>query len=134
MNIQSVLDKALENNNLQADSHIAKMLGISQNSVWKWRNKVSVPSPEHAQALAELAGVDPAEFVAEMLMESAQTEGLRQTLARFKKALAAAAGVLPALLVTLDNCILCKIRMYVKFNVHRQNKASLHSNFQILLL
>lgn len=107
--LKEAVAKAKKLQGLTSELELGNLIGVSGVTVMRWRHETSIPKPEHAQKLAELAGIDQAEFVAEMLMRSTKDEGLRRTLERFKRALAAAAGVLPALLVSIQHCILCKI-------------------------
>lgn len=103
MEIKDLLDTAKKQSGIESDTALARRLQVSQTAVWRWRNGDDLPRPEHAHALAELAGMDPAKIVLELLTETARTEGLRRTFGRLKSALAAAiAGVV---------CILCSIRM-----------------------
>lgn len=109
MNISDLIDQAKARSGIPSDLHFAKHLNVSQGAIWQWKNGKSLPTVENAHRLAEIAGVDPAEVVLEILMKNAEGDSLKATLSRFKRALAAAAGVLPALLVSVYECILCKI-------------------------
>jgi transcriptional regulator with XRE-family HTH domain len=112
MTIQKIMDKAKTINNLRGDSELARLIGVSQNAVWNWRQSRTIPSPENAQHLAELAGIDPAPFVAEMLIAGTKDDALKRTIERLKKACAALSVSLVGIAVQLEaatKCILCKI-------------------------
>lgn len=98
MNIAQLLDRAKKAQAIPSDLQLAKRLKLSQATVWKWRKGESLPNIEHAQALAELAGLDPAQVVAEVLIQGAESPALVKTLRRFLAV--AIAGLV---------CILCKI-------------------------
>jgi transcriptional regulator with XRE-family HTH domain len=112
MKLQKVMDAAKYEHRLRADSELARLLGISQNAVWNWRQNRTIPKPEHANALATLAGIDPAPFVAEMLIAGTRDDALRRTIERLKRALPASSAILAATIGQLEaglKCILCKI-------------------------
>lgn len=52
-----------------SDYRIAKLLGISSPSVSRWRTSTGHMSDDHAARLAELAGLDPAEWVLRIAAE-----------------------------------------------------------------
>ncbi len=110
MKIQNLLDQAKLVANIPSDNQLAKKLGVTQGAVWKWRKGRDLPKPEYANQLAVLAGLDPADVVADVLIMSAKDEALRKTFARFKSAVAAALPfliTLPQVLAQGINCILC---------------------------
>lgn len=106
--INDLIDLAKKKSNFSSDLELTKALGISHGVPYQWRNG-ALPKIEHAHQLAILAGLDPADVITDILIKSEKAPEVRSTLERIKKILAAAAGVIPALLVTIHQCILCKI-------------------------
>lgn len=98
MNINKLLDDAKAANQITSDLQLSKMLEVSNTTVWNWREGLSRPTIEHAHKLAELAGLDPAKVVAEVLIQGAKSPALVKTLRRFLAA--ALVGVV---------CILCQM-------------------------
>jgi transcriptional regulator with XRE-family HTH domain len=117
MKLKEAVEKAKQVNSLTSDRGLAKLIGVSDVTILSWRHGTHLPKPEHAQRLAELAEIDPAPFVAQMLIDSTDDSGLKSTLERFKRAVAALlilAATLPAsAMITAYQCILCKIGKYV---------------------
>lgn len=107
--ISKLIELAKENSGIPTDLHFAKALNVSQGAVWQWRKGRSLPTVENAHLLAEMAGLDPAEIVLDILMRNAERAPLKATLTRFK-------SVVIAGLVMAGQCILCKIETiyYVK--------------------
>lgn len=98
MNVSELLRLAQENSGLESNRKLAAVLGVTHAVPTQWRTGLTIPKPEHAAHLAELAGLDPVQVVAEVLQESAKDARLRGVYARIKTAVMAAAV-----------CILCKI-------------------------
>ena len=106
MKLQKVIAQIKARQNVTSEEAVGKLIGVSGVTVMRWRKELNVPEPEHAQRLAELAGIDPAPFVAEMLARSTTDKNLIKTYKSFKSLATAAL----ASLVSLSVCILCKIR------------------------
>lgn len=102
MNLNNLMDAAKAHSNIETDLALSKVLKTSHATLYYWRKGTSFPKPEHAANLAELAGLDPAQVVADLLEQTAQTPALKQVYARFQKLVAAA--------LTMSVYILCKIR------------------------
>jgi len=113
MNVCEIIQKAKDINGLTSDRGLAKLLNVSDVTVLSWRHGTHLPKPEHAQHLAELAEIDPAPFVAEMMIQGTKDASLISTLERFKRAVAAVLLValnVPALATSVAyQCILCKM-------------------------
>jgi len=93
MKIVNLLDLAKSNNQIESDNALAKRLHVSQAALWKWRKGDFLPKIEHAHDLAILAGLDPAEVIADILVMSEKSPEVRKTLERLKSGLATAAAV-----------------------------------------
>lgn len=89
MNISKLIEQAKLNSNVESDRALAKLLGVSHGVPSQWRTGISIPKPEHSQKLADLAGIDPAPFVIETMIQSTKDTRLISTLERFKRAVAA---------------------------------------------
>lgn len=107
--INDLMNQALSNSGISSDRQLAINLGISSAALCRWRTGTFYPKIEHAHRLAVLAGIDPAQVIADILIQSEKRPEVKTTLERFKRALAAAAGVIPVLLIMINQCILCKI-------------------------
>jgi transcriptional regulator with XRE-family HTH domain len=98
MDLTQIIETAKTRAGLESDRQLAKLLEVSHGAPHHWRKGTARPSIEHAHRLAELAGLDPAKVVAEVLIESAESPALIKTLQRFLAA--ALVGVV---------CILCQM-------------------------
>jgi hypothetical protein len=115
MDIRKLVDQAKATSGAKNDREFAKLLGVSNAVPSQWRTGTTLPAPIHGQKLAELAQIDPAPVVAEILLLQTSDKGLRTTLERLKRAVAALiilSGTLPALSDNLS-------AMYIMFNRRR---------------
>jgi hypothetical protein len=101
MDVNALIDAAKRNAGLSTDKALTEALGVSHGAVHHWRNGNHIPSPEHGQAMAEMAGKDPGPIVAELLILRTTHPGLKRTLERLRRAALAA--------LSSGLCILCKI-------------------------
>jgi transcriptional regulator with XRE-family HTH domain len=112
MDVSGLLDLAKTRTGATGDRALAKLLGVSVAVPSQWRNGVTSPSAEHAQRLADLAGVEAAPVVLDLWIATAKTTALQETIARLKKAWAVSSATLLVLAVQLEAaaiCILCSI-------------------------
>lgn len=89
MNIADVVQKAKEKQGLTSDMALGKLLKKSDVTILYWRKGRAIPKMDAAYDLAILAGIDPADFIADCLILAEQRPKVQQTLKRFKTALAA---------------------------------------------
>jgi len=109
MNIKTIIELAIQGTDKQTMQAVADVLNVRFQTVHRWKTEASFPTVEHAYSLAILAGLDPAEVITDVLIQAEKQPEVKSTLERIKSILAAATGVIPALLVTVQQCILCKI-------------------------
>lgn len=114
MDVTQLIDKAKIVSGAESDRALAKLLGVSHGVPSQWRTGISIPKPEHAQRLAELAGIDPTATVIEALIHATKDNALKSTLEGLKRRVAALlvlGATLPALAADMAArvCILCKM-------------------------
>jgi transcriptional regulator with XRE-family HTH domain len=112
MKVSEVIAKAKQNQGVTSEEALGRLLGVSGVTIMRWRRGMAVPEPVNAQHLADLAGIDAAAFVAEMLIQSTDDTALKASLVRLRQAVAALltlAATSPALtgLAASVDCILC---------------------------
>lgn len=106
MNIHQIIDAAKNNSNVKTDADLANLLGVSPGVPYTWKHGVTPKLPQ-AHKLAEIAGLDPAQVITDLLIEGEKVPEVKSTLERIKSALLAAAAVIPALVLSVHYCILC---------------------------
>jgi hypothetical protein len=74
MTINELLDRAKTRANLPSDYALAKAVGIPQSTVTGWRKAKRHPSNEEAIQLATLAGLEEMPVIAQIELETANTE------------------------------------------------------------
>jgi len=123
MNITKIVELAINGTTNKTMQAVADELNVRFQTVHRWKTAASFPTVEHAHKLAILAGLDPAQVIADILIQAEKRPEVKSTLERIKSLLAAAAAVIPALLVTVQQCILCKIEG--EFNVDADTREDL---------
>lgn len=78
MTIIELIEKAKTRANLPSDYALAKALGISRVIVSTWRRGKAHPSTTEAAQLATLAGLEEMHVIAEIEMQTANTEKKRE--------------------------------------------------------
>lgn len=78
MTIIELIEKAKTRANLPSDYALAKALGISRVIVSTWRRGKAHPSTTEAAQLATLAGLEEMRVIAEIEMQTANTEKKRE--------------------------------------------------------
>ncbi len=86
MNYLELIALAKKRAKIKTDEKLAGFLGVDKTALCKWKYGVSKPLPQNALKLAILAGVNPDPIVAINLYESAETDELKATFHRFRKA------------------------------------------------
>jgi hypothetical protein len=107
MKLRELIEKAVkENGSMQ---NVADKLNVRFVTIHRWKTEQSFPTIENAHQLAILADLDPAQVITDILIQTEKRQEVKSTLERIKSILSAAAGVIPALMLYVQYCILCKI-------------------------
>ncbi|WP_342049730.1 MULTISPECIES: helix-turn-helix domain-containing protein [unclassified Cupriavidus] len=100
MRIEKYMDAAIERHNLTSDTALARMLGVSQNTVSQYRTGKRIPDNEACLSLAQaLDMADPMPIIMAADMDRADRAGQRSLWEVFSKRMAHAAA--PASLVVV---------------------------------
>jgi transcriptional regulator with XRE-family HTH domain len=109
MNITKIVELAIAGTTNKTMQAVADELNVRFQTVHRWKTAASFPTVEHAHKLAILAGLDPVQVIADVLIQSEKRPEVKTTLERIKSLLSKAAIAIPALLISVHQCILCKI-------------------------
>lgn len=77
MKIAELLDLARANSEIPSNYRLARILGVSDQTIWTWKTGKKWPDEEMAARLAELAGLDPGQVVASIKAERAEPGPMR---------------------------------------------------------
>lgn len=94
--VHSLLTAAKTAQGIPSNYRLARVLGVSDNTLNNWQSGRAAPSDLQAIRLAEMAGIDPAAVLAELAAARAKDDGTRAVwrgLADKLKGGAVAAGV-----------------------------------------
>ncbi|KAA9131960.1 hypothetical protein F3N42_07240 [Marinihelvus fidelis] len=94
MNIKELIDVAKKRQNIPSDLQLSKALGVSSQTVYNWRDGVSFPTPSHAYKLAEMAGVDPAGVITDVLAKAEKNPDVKKVFEAIQKCVTAAAAAI----------------------------------------
>lgn len=98
--VHTLLTAAKQAKGIPSNYRLARVMGVSDNTLNNWQSGRAMPGEVQAVRLAEMAGIDPGVVLAELAAERAKDEGSRaawRSIAERLKGGAVAAGV--ALLV-----------------------------------
>lgn len=99
---QKLLEAARANNpGIPSFYRLARVLGVSDNTLTNWRTGKSRPADEHAAKLAELAGLDEGEVVASIRAERETDPHMRNLWASVAKRLHKAGATALAVILSL---------------------------------
>ena len=86
--IKEYLDAARSNHGLRSDRALARIMGIKQMTVHRWRTGQNLPSDEDMRRLAQLAAADEGEAILLVNLWRAKDEPTRDTYRRLLRRLA----------------------------------------------
>ena len=105
--IAAYMDEARSNHRLKSDRALARLLELSQHSVFQWRTGKAFPSDVKMSRLAELAAADPSEALLLLNVWRAKDEPTRETYRRLLQRLgsgtAAALALAAAVALTMPS-------------------------------
>lgn len=109
MNTPELVSYLKSQYSLSSDQALADIIGVSGVTVMRWRKGLAFPSDEHLTYMLEISDLDRALYFAEIKSEEGQNHLIKATYQKLHKALAATATLIPALILSVHYCILCKI-------------------------
>jgi len=92
--IDDYIDLIKTRHDLPSDRAAAKLIGISSSSINHWRLRRTWPSDRSMIKVAELAGIDEQEAVADLHIWMAKTEDVRALWQKISASLSATAAML----------------------------------------